>query len=175
MTGRQTLAELLGLKSTRVEMLRFLGESAYLWLYLGQPERALAIFEALTVLAPQDPVGHLGCAEVMMERGEFKAAERAAAQAGKSANVARAQLALAHTVRGRALLEQKRPKEAEKAWRKACDVDPQAGESMAGGRIELARICGILPRQDSAQVNKRTMTAPAPKPAPQMPRQMPPL
>lgn len=58
--------------------LRFLGESAWLALSLGDLERAEAIFDALEVLSPEDPVAPLGHAEILLARGDAQGAKTAA-------------------------------------------------------------------------------------------------
>lgn len=146
MAATQTFADLLHLKSDQAESLGFLGEAGYLWWYLGRRDKAIAIFEALKLLAPNDPVGYLGCAEILIEKGDFKEAERVAGQAARTANINRRTLAFAHIIRGQAMLGLKNPAEAEKAWRKACDVDPDGAIAQTTtARTESARLCGLLP------------------------------
>lgn len=143
MAPTPAFSELLELKTTNAEALRFLGESAYFWFYLGERDKARAIFEALVLLAPNDPVGHLGLAEVWLGQGKFREAERSAQQAARVANIARATLAFAHILRGHALLGLGRPKDAEKAFLQAQKLDPEGPQGQdAVVRLEIARLAG---------------------------------
>jgi tetratricopeptide (TPR) repeat protein len=151
MAAKQSFADLLGLKSSNAQALQFLGEAAYLWMYVGQYDKASKVFEALSILAPNDPVGYLGCAEIMLNQGKFKESEKAAQQASQAANIARGPLAFAHVLRGQALMGQSKAKDAEKAWQKACEIDPDgATAATAKARIEIARLCGKLPAAAAA-------------------------
>ncbi|MGA2498831.1 MAG: hypothetical protein ABSH20_13900 [Tepidisphaeraceae bacterium] len=147
MPAKQSFAALLGLKSENADALRFLGEAAYLWWYLRNFDKALIIFEAITLLAPNDPVGFLGCAETLLEKGSHKEAERAATQATRTANINRRSMAFAHVLRGQAMFGLNNPGQAEKAWQKASELAPE-GEMARNikAKIEVARVCGLLPQ-----------------------------
>ena len=106
------------------DRLRFLGEAAYAWLYAGHLDKAAAIFDGLTVLAPNDPVGHLGIADVLLSNGRHEDACDAVALAVRAANIDRRTMACAYAVRGQALLGLGRRIEAEVAWRAAGELDP---------------------------------------------------
>lgn len=68
----------MGFTGDEFMRLRFLGESAWLALSLGDLERAEAIFDALEVLSPEDPVAPLGHAEILLARGDARGAKAAA-------------------------------------------------------------------------------------------------
>src|SRR5256885_9935442 len=86
------------------EFLQFLAESAYLWSYRGQHDKAVPMFEALTLLAPSDPIGYLGMAEAYLSQRKFKEADRAADQAARTPRIDRQTLAFAYKLRGKALI-----------------------------------------------------------------------
>jgi len=62
-----------------------LGEAGFLWSYLGRWEEAKAVFEALIALAPKDPAGYLGLAELHLSQNEHAEGHKQAEQAVKAA------------------------------------------------------------------------------------------
>lgn len=139
-------AAVIGPAGSGNEVLRFLGEAAYLWSYRGQLDKAAAIFQALVALAPNDPVGHLGLSEVYLTQGKFREAEREAEAATRSGTADRRTTAFAYKLRGRALMQLNRLKEAEKALLRAVQIDPGGAEGKSAQEIlEAARRMGILP------------------------------
>src|SRR5262249_49230081 len=93
-------------------ILQLLAESAYLWSYNGQHDKAMPIFEALTQLIPDDPVAYLGMAQAHLSRRKFRAADRAAEQAARTSRIDRRTLAFAYKLKGKALLQMKKPQDA---------------------------------------------------------------
>jgi tetratricopeptide (TPR) repeat protein len=126
-------------------LLQFLAESAYLWAYRGQYEKAIPIFEALTILAPSDPLGYLGIAEMHLSRGKFREADRAADQAARASRVDRRTMAFAYKLKGKALLQLNKPADAEKALRRAMEMDPSGDEGRAAATLlDLAASLGLF-------------------------------
>lgn len=149
---RQSFSKLLDLEANNFERLRFLGEAGYLWSDLGQLDKASEIFEAMKILAPHDPVSHLGLAGVHLARQQFRQAEVQAIKAARVASSSPSSLALAYNLRGDALVGLNKPAEAQKAWQKALRADPDgAGGTGATERIQIAEDRGILPKQTPGQ------------------------
>jgi tetratricopeptide (TPR) repeat protein len=139
-------AAVMGPAESGNEVLQFLGEAAYFWSYRGQLDKAAAIFQALVALAPNDPVGHLGLAEVYLTQGKFREADREAETATRSGTADRRTMAFAYKLRGRALMQLNRLKEAEKALLRAVQIDTAGAEGKSAQEIlEAARRMGILP------------------------------
>lgn len=140
MAKKTTFTELLGIEAQGDPQLSFLGEAAYLWMYLENHEKAAQVFDGLTLVAPNDPAGYLGLAEVHLRQGKHKEAEKAAKKAVQSKNVSRRTMAYSYVILGQALVAQEKSKEAERAWEKAVDLDSQAEEAaLARSWIETAR------------------------------------
>jgi tetratricopeptide (TPR) repeat protein len=136
---------LFGVNGTGSELLQFLAESGYLWSYRGKFDKAVPIFEALMALAPSDPVGYMGLAETYMSAGKFKDADRIAEQAARTSRIDRRTLAFAYKLRGKALMQLKKSKDAEKLLRKAVELDPKGEEGRAAQQlIEIATKLGLL-------------------------------
>ena len=130
MAPRIDYAELLGMRDDGFAKLRFLGEAAYRWLGLGDHERADAIFTALRTLAPEDPVGHLGEAELRLAMRAYRDAERAALRATCVRNTTPSTMAMAYCLRSRALCALGRGEQAVRLLRDAATLDPRG----PGGR-----------------------------------------
>jgi tetratricopeptide (TPR) repeat protein len=146
-------AALIGPASADESILRFLGEAAYLWSYKGQHEKAAAIFQALITLTPNDPVGHQGLAEVYLSQGKFREADREAELACRSTLADRRSTAFSYKLRGRALIQLNRLKEAEKALLRATQIDAGGVEGKAALEIlETARRMGIFPPAGTSPV-----------------------
>jgi tetratricopeptide (TPR) repeat protein len=127
------------------ELLQFLAESAYLWAYRGQPDKAIPMFEALTLLAPGDPIGFLGMAEAYVSQKKFAQADRLADQAARTERIDRRTLAFAYKLRGKALIQLNKPRDAEKALTKAIEMDAKGPEGLAAKQLmELATKMGLL-------------------------------
>src|SRR5579871_2064845 len=86
-------------------LLQYLAEAAYLWSYLGKPDEAKAIFEALQLLVPADPVAPLGLAEIYLSQSKFREADKFAELATKMDKADRRTLAFAYKLRGRCLIQ----------------------------------------------------------------------
>src|SRR5207253_1395157 len=100
----------------------------------------------LTLVAPGDPVGYLGLAASYMSQQKFRDAERSAAQATRASRIDRRTLAYAYKLRGRALIQLNKPRDAEKALRKAVEMDPTGPEGQSAAQmIALAMKLGLLP------------------------------
>ena len=141
-----------------VEWLQFLAESAYLWSYRGSYDKAVPIFEALTMLAPGDPVGHLGLASVYLSQRKFREADKAADRASRAARIDRRTLAYAYKLRGKAMVQLKKPRDAEKALRKAAEIDPDGAEGQSALQLlELLTNIGLLaaPAAEAAAADKK--------------------
>jgi tetratricopeptide (TPR) repeat protein len=126
-------------------LLKFLAESAYLWSYRGQHDRAIPLFEAIVALAPGEPIGQLGLAQTFLSLGKFREAERAADLASRAASIDRRTLSYAYKLRGKALIQLNKPRDAEKALRRAAEMDPNGPEGKSALQlIEMATKLGIL-------------------------------
>ncbi|HEY7120131.1 MAG TPA: tetratricopeptide repeat protein [Tepidisphaeraceae bacterium] len=146
-------AAVLGPAESGNSILQFLGEAAYLWSYRGQLDKSAAIFQALITLAPNDPVGHQGLAEIYLTQGKFREAEREAQTASRSTSADRRTTAFAYKLRGRALMQLNRLKEAEKALLRASEIDAGGAEGKSALEIlEAARRMGIFPSGTSPPV-----------------------
>ena len=124
MVTRTNFADLLQLEARQYESLRFLGEAAYLCLYRGEAQRSTCLFEALTELAPGDPVGPLGLCELHMAAGRYREAERCALQATRATGIDAPTMAFAYLQRGLALMRAHKVEAAEASLREALEVDP---------------------------------------------------
>ncbi len=135
----------LGDKDTATLVLRFLSEAAYLWSYRGQYDKAISIFKALTMLAPDAPVGHQGLAEVYITQQKFKEAEKEADLASKAKQSDRRTTAFAYKLRGRAQIQMNKLKDAEKSLLRAAEIDNGGEEGKAAEAfLETARQLGIF-------------------------------
>ncbi len=140
MTKKTSFKDLLGIAAQSDQRLSFLGEAAYLWMYLQDYEKAAQVFDGLALIAPNDPVGHLGLAEICVRQGKHKEADKAARRAVQSKNVSRRTMAYAYVILGQALAGQEKLKEAEHAWEKAIGLDAKAEEAgLARSWMELTR------------------------------------
>jgi tetratricopeptide (TPR) repeat protein len=140
MTTRTDYAALLGMKGDANEPLRLLAEAGYLWLYLGQLDRSAQAFEALLVLAPNAPAGHVGLAEVKLADGDYGAAARSALAATRSPQIERDVMAWAIVLRGDAAMGQRNAREAAGMWTRARELAPQSSAAeIAGNRLERAK------------------------------------
>ena len=70
MTQKSPFTDVLRLNDPANQTLRFLAEAAYLWSYRGEFDKANQIFQALTLLAPNDPVPRLGLSEVYLSQSK---------------------------------------------------------------------------------------------------------
>ncbi len=123
---------------------RYLAEAAYLWSYLGKPDEARTIFEALQLLAPADPVAPLGLAEICLSEGRFRDADKFAESASKM-DTDRRTMAFAYKLRGKSLFQLNKPRDAEKFWQRATEIDKDGPEGKsAQALLNLARELGAL-------------------------------
>lgn len=74
MTTSTIYAEKMGLKNDGNLRLRFLGETGWLALQLGDVENAEKIFRGIVAAAPKCAMGGLGLAEVLLRRRQYSAA-----------------------------------------------------------------------------------------------------
>ena len=126
-------------------LLQYLAEAAYLWSYLGKPDEARAIFEGLQLLAPADPVAPLGLAEIYLSQGKFREADKAADAASKMENSDRRTMAFAYKLRGRSLLQLNKPRDAEKCFQRAAEIDKDGPEGKSAATLlAMAREMGVL-------------------------------
>jgi len=124
---------------------RYLAEAAYLWSYLGKPDEARTIFEGLQLLAPADPVAPLGLAEICLSQGKFREADKFAETASKMENADRRTMAFAYKLRGKSLFQLNKPRDAEKFWQRAIEIDKDGPEGKSAQAIlTLAREMGVL-------------------------------
>lgn len=123
MTHNTRYARRLGIKPQGDSQLFFLAEAAYLWFYLGAPRRAEQIFQGLTVLAPNDPIGFVGLAELLLASGEWRGAAVHARSAISSQNIRRQGLAFAYYLLGQAELGQANLTEAERCFDRVMELD----------------------------------------------------
>ena len=156
MPARTDYAALLELEQDDYALLRFLGEAAYLRMYRGETDAAQAIFEALVDLAPGDPTGNLGQAELLLQTGKARQAVEAARKARRTANADLGSVAFTHLIEAKANLMLDKKKEAREALERAVEVDP-------GGSVgETAReLIGVLASPGSPTPNDPQSTPPA--------------
>lgn len=148
MASANPFAQALHLNEPGNLTLQLLAEAGYLWSYRGQPQKAAEVFQALCVLAPNDPIPYLGLSEVCLSQSKYREAERNAEQAIKSSNLDRRTMAFAYKLRGKALLQQNKYKEAEKLWQRAAELDKDGPEGAASEELlKLARHLGIFEAQ----------------------------
>jgi tetratricopeptide (TPR) repeat protein len=146
MAAGQTLADALGLKQPGNELLRFLGEAAYLWSCRGQLEKAAEIFQAITILAPNDPVGFIGLAECHLTQRRYREADKSAEAAIRTSGIDRRTTAFAYKLRGKALMQLNRLKDAQKALQRAAEIDPGGAEGKTAEQLlDLSKKLGIFP------------------------------
>lgn len=133
------LAASLGLRSDP-EPLRFLAEAGFLWLDLLRLEPAESIFAAVVALAPDDPTGHVGNAEVKRRRGDLTGALGSLDKAARAPHADAKNLAMVFRKRGEVNLLQKKRELAEKAFLKAAALDPDGPEAeVAMAYVEAMR------------------------------------
>jgi len=139
-------ASVFGPEPTATQVLRFLAESAYLRYYRGQIDQAVSAFKALILLLPDAAVGHQGLAEVYMSQSKFREAEREAELAAKSPAADRRTTAFAYKLRGKALIQMNRLKDAEKALIRAAEMDAGGEEGKAAQvLLDACRRVGVFP------------------------------
>lgn len=126
MAARTDFSALLELERDGGERLRFLGEAGYACLYRGELDPARTIFEGLTDLVPDDPVGHLGLAEVHLAQQAPRKAEKSARRATEVAGNSPETMALAYELCGKALLRLDKVREAEEVLARAIEVAPDS-------------------------------------------------
>ncbi|MFT4538971.1 MAG: tetratricopeptide (TPR) repeat protein [Planctomycetota bacterium] len=146
MATRTNFAELLQLEAQNFESLRFLGEAAYLWFYRREERKAATIFEGLTELALNDPVG---LCELHMTAGRYREAERAAQKATRVSSIDAATMAYAYSQQGQALLRARKIPQAEKVLMEALEVDPESNV----GKTARELIDGLCRVRESAQTD----------------------
>lgn len=131
--------------------LQLLGETGYLYAYLGNWDKASEVFEALSALTPADPIGPLGLSEVYLLKNEYEKAEQAAANAATLAidrdggsPADRATAARAHVIRGKALMHLRQAEAAAEALGKAVQLDASGVSGRhAADLLEQARLLGL--------------------------------
>ena len=139
-------AAIFGPEATGTLVLRFLAESAYLRYYRGQLDQAVAAFKALVLLMPDAAIGHQGLAEVYMSQSKFREADREAELAAKSPQADRRTTAFAYRVRGKAMIQMNRLKDAEKSLIRAAEMDAGGEEGKAAQvLLDACRRVGVFP------------------------------
>ena len=128
MAKESEIATKLGLKQDP-EPLRFLAEAGFLWLDLRNVEEAGRVFEALCVLAPDDPIGHLGLADVERMRGNLREALGLYDKAAHCGNNAARSLAMIFRKQGETHALAKDPEKAIAAFERAIALDPNSDEA----------------------------------------------
>ena len=116
-------ARRLGIPPAGDAQLRFLAEAGHLWLELNFPAKAAVVFQGLTLLAPNDPVGFLGLAELYLGVGRWQQAAACANRAVACANTDRQALAYAYFLLSQAAPRLGGPHEAEALRQKALALD----------------------------------------------------
>lgn len=130
--------------------LQFLGEAGFLWSYLGRWQEAAEVFQALVTLAPNDPCGYMGLAEVHLMQSQYPQAQRLAEQAAKAAvgrpnanKGDRAAAARAYVVAAKAMIHQGRGIDAKQTFMKAMELDPNGPSGRhASDMIEFGKLVG---------------------------------
>ena len=150
MTDNQTLVDTLGWRDD-TQALQLLGETGFLWSYLGRWQEAQCVFDALTRLIPNDPVGYLGLAEVSLMQNQYAEAHKHAQQASKAAitrpapnDVDRATAARGYVISAKALMHQDDTKGAADAFMKAVELDPSGVSGQhAADMLKSAELIGL--------------------------------
>jgi len=118
-------AQLLGLEAGD-DRLALLAEAGLACRVRGEYEEARRIYDGLALLAPNDPAGPLGLAEIAAAEGQWADTERHAKAAMHAWHCDRESLIEAARLRGRALLMTGRRNEAERFARIAVDLSPSS-------------------------------------------------
>lgn len=106
------------------EELEFLGEAARIWVLRGGLANAFAIYDALTVLRPDYPLGYLGMSEVYALNGQFAAALAAAERAVRTHKNDRFTMAYGFVYKALAHYGLGQRAAAADAWRLAQEIAP---------------------------------------------------
>jgi tetratricopeptide (TPR) repeat protein len=122
------LATRLGLRHDP-EPLRFLAEAGFLWLDLMRPEPAEAIFNALVTLAPNDPTGYVGLADVRRRNGDVSGALSQLDKAARAPHADALALATIFRKQGEMHILLKKAAAAEKAFAKVVQIAPDGPEA----------------------------------------------
>lgn len=128
MAKESEIATQLGLKQDP-EPLRFLAEAGFLWLDLRNFDEAARVFEALCVLAPDDPIGPIGLGDVERMRGNFREALALYDRAAHCGNNAARSLAMIFRKQGEAHALAKDSTKAIAAFERAITLDPNSDEA----------------------------------------------
>jgi hypothetical protein len=89
-------------------------------------------------------------AEAFMSQRKFAQADRAADQAARTDRIDRRTLAFAYKLRGKALIQLNKPRDAEKALNKAVEMDAKGPEGLAAKQLmEIAQKMGLLSTKQS--------------------------
>ena len=124
MDPKTDFAQLLELEKEDCKQLQFLGEAAYFWQYKGDSERAKILFEGLTELVPQNPVGHLGLAEVSLSEGAAAQAEKHARRALTAENTTPTEMGLALVLMAQAHLHRDQADKARAVLAESLELAP---------------------------------------------------
>ena len=116
------------------QQVRLLAEASQAAMNARKMEWAELMYEGLCVLAPHDPLGPLGLAEVQITRRGYREAEVQARRAIHAPNCERRTMAYAYFLLAKAYTGQGRNPEAAKALLLVCELDPD------GLGAELARV-----------------------------------
>lgn len=119
-----------------------MGEAGYVWIMLGQPERAKVVFDGLVALTPDDPSGWLGLARVAIDCEDWKKAESNAAEATRRPYTSPGTAALGYMFRARAALGMGKPKVAVRYLKTVTELEP-AGALGSEARLLMQRIGSI--------------------------------
>lgn len=120
---KSQVSALLGITADDAR-LRCLAEAAYYLQNLGRIEDAATMYAAIHCLAPNDPLGPLGLAELSLAKGDYSAAVRAARAASRAWHVDRPTLALAYKRLAEGLYGLGRTAEAVRSLTTAAELDP---------------------------------------------------
>jgi tetratricopeptide (TPR) repeat protein len=119
------LAERLALAEQGYRPLAFLAEAGFLFCQRGRERDALAIFDALVHLAPNDPVPWLGRSEALARLREFDDARRAAIEARRRRHAALETLIYSYAIECQLLVEARDLDEARCAFEALRALDPE--------------------------------------------------
>jgi Flp pilus assembly protein TadD len=140
-------AESVGLEQDGARPLRLMVEAGEFLYYTSRFEESDKVFRALSLAAPEDPLGVLGLARNAIATGQFKLAIEYVSQAIRCHKAEREDLARGQLYLGDANMGLGRFREADRAWRSALELggsDMQLGIDV-GWRLKQVRQALISP------------------------------
>ena len=128
----------LGLAAEFDRRLAFLADAADVWLARGDLRRAAEVYDGLSLLAPNDPTGPLGLAEVFLIAERWSEAAAQARRAIHAWHCDRAQMTRGYLLTALALQRLGRIDEARRAADVVMKLDPEG----MGGSLPAHLLAG---------------------------------